>query len=51
MGNHPVDSGHFRWYVADLPSDKDIENPEIGPVEYLKEKIKCQVEERIRCTD
>jgi 4-hydroxybutyryl-CoA dehydratase/vinylacetyl-CoA-Delta-isomerase len=37
-------------FVADLPSDKDIENPEIGPLlkKYLKGKDQVPVEERIK---
>jgi 4-hydroxybutyryl-CoA dehydratase/vinylacetyl-CoA-Delta-isomerase len=37
-------------FVADLPSDKDIENPEIGPLlkKYLKGKDQAPVEERIK---
>ncbi|UCE54518.1 MAG: 4-hydroxybutyryl-CoA dehydratase [Desulfobacterales bacterium] len=37
-------------YVADLPSDKDIENPEIGHLvkKYLKGKDKIPVEDRIK---
>jgi 4-hydroxybutyryl-CoA dehydratase/vinylacetyl-CoA-Delta-isomerase len=37
-------------YVADLPSDKDIENPEIGHLvkKYLKGKDTVSVEDRIK---
>jgi 4-hydroxybutyryl-CoA dehydratase/vinylacetyl-CoA-Delta-isomerase len=37
-------------YVADLPSDKDIENPEVGHLvkKYLKGKNTVPVEDRIK---
>ena len=37
-------------YVADLPSDKDLENPEIGALikKYLKGRADVPVENRIK---